>query len=374
ELFRRIGKIADAEDKLDEFISSPALYHYRNKMEYSFSAVVYDREKDEEYEGFALGFKKRGQWLSVEPMQKDSGLFDKQLEDRMPDIQRFFSEAGHSGWHAKKHSGFCRFLTVKKSFRDDTLLVNLTTSGSEVKRFDKAGFTALMQNILGNRLAGLLHTVNDDPGDRPNTTDGTREILLGKPELIESICGLKFRISPESFFQTNPQSAERLYTKALDYVFEKDLGEKPVVLDLFSGTGTITQLLAQRSQDKTIIGVEIVPEAVEDARSTAALNGLDNLDFYANDVGKFLLENPHYTGKIGTLIMDPPRAGIAPKTLRKVIRLDAERMVYISCNPATQARDMVTLQEQGYQLKKYSLVDQFPHTAHIESVALFEKA
>lgn len=373
ELFRRIGKIENAEDRLDEFIPSPSLYHYRNKMEYSFSGVGHNREKDEDYEGFALGFKKRGQWLSVEPMQKDSGLFDEELENHIPDIQRFFEDAGHTGWHGKHHIGFCRFLTVKRSFKNDTLLVNLTTSSSELERFDKAGFTRLMKHILGERLAGLLHTVNDDPGDRPNTTDGTREILHGKPELIEHICGLQFRISPESFFQTNPQSAERLYTKALDYVFERDLGDKPVVLDLFSGTGTITQLLAQRSKDKTIIGVEIVPEAVEDARSTAALNGLDNLDFYANDVGKFLLENPEYTGKIGTIIMDPPRAGIAPKTLRKVIRLDAERMVYISCNPATQARDMVTLHEYGYALKKYSLVDQFPHTAHIESVALFEK-
>ncbi len=373
ELFRRIGKLEKAEALLDAFIPSPELYHYRNKMEYSFSAVGYNREKDENYDGFALGFKKRGQWLAVEPLQKDSGLFDKELEDAMPKIQAFFRDRNHSGWHGKHHSGFCRFLMVKKSYATNSLLVNLTTSSSELDRFDKKGFTALIKDILGDRLAGLLHTVNDDLGDRPNATDGEREVLYGKGELIENICGLEFRISPESFFQTNPRSAERLYTKALDYVFESEADDKPVILDLFSGTGTITQLLAQRSRDKTIIGVEIVPEAVEDARSTATLNGLDNLDFYANDVGKFLLENPHYSGQIGTLIMDPPRAGIAPKTLRKIIRLGAERMVYISCNPATQARDMVTLEGNGYHLKKYSLVDQFPHTAHIESVGLFER-
>ena len=166
-------------------------------------------------------------------------------------------------------------------------------------------------------MSGLLHTINDDKGDRLNTSDGNRKLIYGSEELIEEINGLNFRISLESFFQTNPASAERLYNKALDYVFEKDLGDKPLVLDLFSGTGTITQLLAQRASNKKIIGVEIIEEAVQDAKKNAQMNGLDDLEFYANDVGKFLLEKPEYTGKIGTLVMDPPRAGIAPKTLRK---------------------------------------------------------
>jgi 23S rRNA (uracil-5-)-methyltransferase RumA len=373
ELFKRIGKIENSEELLDEFIPSPSHFHYRNKMEYSFSAVVYDRDKDEEYNGFALGFKKRGQWLSVEPMKGDCGIFDAQLENGFPTISAFFEKAGHTAWHAKTHEGFCRFLTVKKSFKSDSFLINLVTTSSELKRFDLEAFKQLLIDILGDRLSGLLHTINDDRGDRPNTSDGKRTLVYGTEELVEEINGLDFKISLESFFQTNPASAERLYSKALDYVFEADLGEKPLVLDLFSGTGTITQLLAQRATNKQIIGVEIVPEAVADAKKNALMNGLEDLQFYANDVGKFLLEKPEYTGKIGTLVMDPPRAGIAPKTLRKVIRLQAERMVYISCNPATQARDMATLEEAGYQLKKYSLVDQFPHTAHIESIALFEK-
>lgn len=374
ELFRRIGKIENSEELLDEFIPSPNNYHYRNKMEYSFSAVVHDRDQNKEFDGFALGFKKRGQWLSVEQMKKDSGLFDKPLEDAFPQITAFFTEKEHTAWHAKTHDGFCRFLTVKKSFKNDGLLINLVTTSSELDKFDPKEFLKLLKDILGDRLSGFLHTINNDRGDRPNTSDGKRKLIYGAPDLIEEINGLDFKISLESFFQTNPASAERLYNKALDYVFESELGDRPLILDLFSGTGTITQLLAQRAKDKKIIGVEIVEEAVEDAKKNAAMNGLNDLSFYANDVGKFLLENPDYTGKIGTLIMDPPRAGIAPKTLRKVIRLEAERMVYISCNPATQARDMETLQEAGYQLKKYSLVDQFPHTAHIESIALFEKA
>ena len=141
---------------------------------------------------------------------------------------------------------------------------------------------------------------------------------------------------------------------------------------MFCGTGTISQLLAKEHTGK-VIGVDIVESAIEDARISADRNGSSNIQFYAADVGKFLLEYPEYRGKIRTLVMDPPRAGIAPKTLRKVIRLQADRMVYVSCNPSTQARDIATLAENGYKLVQFKLVDQFPHTSHVESVALFER-
>jgi len=373
ELFRRIAKVDHVEELFDEFIPSPANFHYRNKMEYSFSAVVHNREKNEEHPGFALGFKKRGQWLSVEKLQGDTGMFEATLENQMPAIENYFTERGFTAWHPKERTGFCRFLTVKRSFHEKAMLINLVTSSSELEGFDRKEFTDFMLSLEGLNIKGLVHTVNDDTGDRPNTTDGVQHILFGEDELIEDILGLKFRISLESFFQTNPASAEKLYAKALDYVFETTPGTKPVVMDLFSGTGTITQLLAQRSENKEIIGVELVPEAVEDAKANAKLNGFNDLKFYTADVGKFLLEHPEYTNRIDTVVMDPPRAGIAPKTLRKVMRLNADRMVYISCNPATQARDIEILQQSGYKLIKFSLVDQFPHTAHIESVALFER-
>ncbi len=372
ELFRRIGKITNAEDLLDQYIESPRIFHYRNKMEYSFAAVEARPGDDKFHDGFALGFKRRGQWLAVENLEGDSGIFDQAIEDFLPKLRRFFMEAGHSAWHGKKHSGFCRMLAVRKSYVDDEILINFLSSSSELEQFDSDALTQLFRNEFGERLAGLIHTINDDISDRPKSTEGKRIILFGKETIREQINGLDFSISMESFFQTNPASAERLYQKALDYVFEKEIEDKPIILDLFAGTGTITQLLAQASTQSKVIGVEIVKEAVADAKKNAQANGINNLEFYANDVGKFLLENPHYAGKINTLTLDPPRAGIAPKTLRKVIRLGAERMVYISCNPATQARDMLTLAEHGYQLKKYSLVDQFPHTAHVEAVALFE--
>jgi len=145
------------------------------------------------------------------------------------------------------------------------------------------------------------------------------------------------------------------------------------VMDLFCGTGTIGQILASRSTNAKIIGVDIVASAIEDAIKNAERNNIDGLQFYTADVGKFLAERPEYKNKIRTIILDPARAGIAPKTLLKIININADRIVYVSCNPATQARDTEELRNHGYELKKISLVDQFPHTSHIETVVLFEK-
>jgi 23S rRNA (uracil-5-)-methyltransferase RumA len=177
----------------------------------------------------------------------------------------------------------------------------------------------------------------------------------------------------ESFFQTNPKSAELLYNKALDYVFEEEISSDKVIMDMFCGTGTIGQLLAKRNSAVKIVGVDIVEEAIEDAKRNAKRNSISGIDFYAADVGKFLKQHPDFIDKIQTIVLDPPRAGIAPKTLNKLIELNATHIVYISCNPSTQARDAVTLFQAGYQMEKLSFVDQFPHTGHIESVAKFKK-
>ena len=209
--------------------------------------------------------------------------------------------------------------------------------------------------------------------DRAKLEQGPSGLVTGNETIIESILGLKFEISMQSFFQTNPASAEKLYQKVVDYTFEDNDLENQVVMDLFCGTGTIGQILASKTTNTKIIGVDIVASAIDNAKRNAKLNGISDIDFYAADVGKFLKGYPQYEGKIGTIVLDPPRAGIAPKTLKKVISLGAKRIVYVSCNPSTQARDRVELRDSGYELKKFSLVDQFPHTAHVESIMLFEK-
>ncbi|MCE3295859.1 MAG: rRNA ((1939)-C(5))-methyltransferase RlmD [Crocinitomicaceae bacterium] len=375
DLYRKLANIQDIPDKLDTFISSPQHFNYRNKMEYSFSCIEHDVHTGEEKdEAFALGFKRRGTWWKVENLNKESGLFDKQWEDGLIEVRDFLQKTGLTAWHPPKKTGFFRHIVVRKSFFEDKLLINLVTSSEGLEEFDVQAFSAFLQQFLGKRLAGFQHTINDNVADRAKIENGQNQLLYGEEKIVEELLGLKFEISMESFFQTNPSCAELLYNKALDYVFEDNDLRGKVVMDLFCGTGTIGQILSRRSENTQIIGVDIVPEAIEDARKNAKRNNISGVEFFAADVGKFLKEFPHYAGKIGTIVLDPPRAGIAPKTLQKVIDLGSERIVYISCNPATQARDTDLLRQAGYQLEKISLADQFPHTSHVEAIAKFVKS
>jgi len=373
-LFKRIGKVSTIEDLFDEFVTSPNVFHYRNKMEYGFSAIGYDRVTKHDKDEFTLGFKRRGVWWMGDNLEKDSGLFDKQLEDHLKDIRKYCEDTGLQPWHGPKREGFFRYFVVRKSYKTDELLFNLVTTSPELEKFDLQKFAAFLVELFGDRVAGLLHTINDETGDRTIATSGSLELVYGKDKIVEELLGLNFEISMKSFFQTNPKCAEKLYSKVVEYVLEdKSKVDNTVVMDLFCGTGTIGQIIASKSDNTKIVGVDIVASAIEDAKENAKRNNSNGLQFYAADVGKFLTAHPEYKGKIKTIILDPARAGIAPKTLQKIIYLNADRMVYVSCNPATQARDTELLSEAGYQIKKISLVDQFPHTSHIETVVLFEK-
>jgi 23S rRNA (uracil1939-C5)-methyltransferase len=373
-LFKKIGKVENIEDLFDEFVTSPNLFHYRNKMEYGFSAIGYDRVTKRDKDEFTLGFKRRGVWWMGDDLNKDSGLFDKQMEDNLKNIKQYCIDTGLDPWHGPKREGFFRYFVVRKSFKTNELLCNLVTTSPELKKFDLHKFAGFLKDIFGERLAGLLHTINDETGDRTIATAGSLDLVYGKDKIVEELLGLDFEISMKSFFQTNPKCAEKLYNKVVAYVLEdKTKVDNTVVMDLFCGTGTIGQIIASKSENAKIVGVDIVASAIEDAEKNAKRNKIDGLQFYTADVGKFLTAHPEYENKIKTIILDPARAGIAPKTLQKIINLNADRMVYVSCNPATQARDTELLKEAGYLLKKISLVDQFPHTAHIETVVLFEK-
>jgi 23S rRNA (uracil1939-C5)-methyltransferase len=373
DVYRKIGRIPDPASLFDEFISSPEAFFYRNKMEYSFSCIEHVPETGEEIDdAFALGFKRRGTWWKVENLNKPSGLFDEQWETILPEFRYLLKSFGLPAWHPPRKEGFFRHIVVRKSFDQDQLLLHIVTSSAGIKKFDKAQVVSFLKEKLGNRLAGVWHTINDNVADRAKIENGTSELLFGDSVVVEKMLGLSFEISMESFFQTNPKSAERLYTKAIDYVCDhaKDGG---VIMDLFCGTGTIGQLVAQRVNAGEIIGVDIVEEAIEDAKRNAKRNKLEHLHFFAADVGKFLSLHPEYLNRIDTIVLDPPRAGIAPKTLQKVMALGASHLVYISCNPSTQARDTETLEQGGYKLTKLSLVDQFPHTSHIEAIVVYEK-
>jgi 23S rRNA (uracil1939-C5)-methyltransferase len=373
--FSKLSGINDIHSKFDTFISSPQHYHYRNKMEYSFSCIEHDLETNQELDNaFALGFKRRGTWWKVESLNKASGLFDEEWENKLKEVRLFLKETELPAWHPPQKKGFFRHIVVRKSFLNNQLLINLVTSNEGLDQFDIAAFGKFLQDLHPGRIAGLWHTVNDNVADRAKIENGHSQLIFGQSVIEEELAGLRFQISMESFFQTNPACAELLYDKALDYLFEDPFEPGDIAMDLFCGTGTIGQLMASRNPNVRIIGVDIVEKAIEDAKENAAKNGIQSVEFYAADVGKFLRDYPDFQGKIKRIMLDPPRAGIAPKTLQKVITLGAESIVYISCNPSTQARDASTLADAGYVLEKYALVDQFPHTGHIEAIAKFKKA
>ncbi|MEM7162289.1 MAG: 23S rRNA (uracil(1939)-C(5))-methyltransferase RlmD [Bacteroidota bacterium] len=370
EQFKRIALVSNIEDYLDEFVASPVLWHYRNKMEFNFSGIVWNIGDEKSHNGFGFGFKKRACWWASENLEKSSGLFDEQFENAMSRIRKYLEETGLPAYHHIRNEGFYRILQVKKSYFEDKLLMNLNTTSEGLDQFSLPAFYDFINDLFPNRVKGLIHSINDEVSDRFNGPEGQKSIL-GDPFIVEKINGLEFQINSYSFFQTNPKSAEVLYNKVIDYVFEEEV--KGQVLDLFCGTGTIAQLIAKREQNQLVTGVELVPEAVEDAKINAQKNELKNVKFIAADVGQFLKDHPEYQNQIDVLVLDPPRGGISKKALRAAMRLNARKVVYVSCNPSTQARDANWMNDFDYQLKKLSIVDQFPHTSHIETIAVFEK-
>lgn len=373
DLYRRFGEVDDVESVYGGWIAAPEHWHYRNKMEYSFSAIRHDLETDEKVDGFGLGFKHRGTWWAVENLDADSGLFDAEVESRLHRVRQWCEATGLPAWHPPRRQGFFRFLVVRRSLAENALLIQLVTTSAGLDTFDLQAFIALVRELWGARVAGILHTINDDTGERVEARDGEHRLIWGSDRITERLGELKFKIQMGSFFQTNPRSAELLYNEVIEQALAPATWSRRAYwMDLFCGTGTIAQWLA-RATHQPIIGVDIVPEAIADAQVSAAENGAEGIAFHAADVGKFLLEFPEYAGQIDTIILDPPRAGISPKTLRKIIRLGAPRLVYVSCNPATQARDLVELQAHGYRLKSLRLVDQFPHTSHVEAVARLDR-
>jgi len=375
ELYEKLGQIKDIHSRLDCFITSPLDFFYRNKMEYSFSCIGHNRETGEDIDGdFALGFKRRGTWWKVENLDYPSGLFDQEWESKLPEIRRYLHATNLPAWHPPQKIGFFRHLVVRKSFYTNQLLVNLVSSSQGIELFDGQQFGFFLQELFGDRIAGLQHTINDDVSDRSKLENGSSATIFGSSTIEEKIIDLSFNISMESFFQPNPKCAELFYQKAIDYALEEPLSNKHVFLDLFCGTGTIGQLLARQNQSIEVIGVDIIEQAILDAQENARKNKLDKeIRFFASDVGKFLRNYPEFNQQIACIILDPPRAGIAPKTLQKIIDLQADTIVYISCNPSTQARDAAILYQAGYRIDKLSLIDQFPHTGHIEALAKFVK-
>jgi len=366
---------------------SPKQYEYRNKMEFSFG---------DEYKGgpLALGQHKRGSFYDILTVT-ECQIVDEDFRAILKATVEFFGERGVTFFHRLTHVGYLRHLLVRKAVKTQEILVDLVTT-TQYEELLQAGAFVRPESVsedveyislngvseeelltqwkdmlcgleLKGELKGVLRTKNDSLADVVRN-DAT-EILYGQDYFYEELLGLKFKISPFSFFQTNSLGAEVLYETAREFILSDNADELQgkVVYDLYSGTGTIAQMLA--SVSKEVVGVEIIEEAVEAAKENAALNGLDNCKFLAGDVLKVLdtiEEKPDY------IVLDPPRDGIHPKAIEKIIKYGVENMIYISCKPTSLARDLEIFLARGYDVKKICCVDMFPHTYHVETVCVLE--
>ena len=330
---------------------SPVKQAYRNKMEFSFG----DEYKDGP---IALGMHKRGSFHDIVNVT-DCQIVDEDYRKILDCTLEAARESGLLYYHRMKHTGYFRHLLVRKAVKTEEILVDLvTTTETDAQAFLDTWVKKLLELELDGKMAGILHTKNDSVADV--VKDEGTEVPYGQDYFYEELLGLKFKITPFSFFQTNSLGAEVLYETAREYI--GDINEK-VIFDLYSGTGTIAQILAPVA--KKIVGVEIVEEAVEAAKENAALNGLDNCIFWAGDVLKVIDE----LGEVPDLIMlDPPRDGVNPKALMKILNFGVDRLVYIACKPTSLARDLEMIQGRGYKVEKISCVDLFPNTYHVETV------
>ena len=335
--------------------ASPRKEAYRNKMEFSFG----DEYKDGP---LALGMHKRGSFHDIVNVQ-ECRIVDEDFRKILSSTLEYAKNSGLPYYHRMRHTGFYRHLLVRKAVKTGEVLIDLVTTTQEefLGHFDSQGWVETLRSLeLSGRIAGILHTRNDSVADV--VKDEGTDILFGEDYFYEELLGLRFKITPFSFFQTNSLGAEVLYEKARSYIGET---KDKVIFDLYSGTGTIAQILAPVA--KKVVGVEIVEEAVEAAKENARMNGLSNCTFWAGDVLKVIDE----LGEVPDLIvLDPPRDGVNPKALEKIIRFGVEKMVYIACKPTSLARDLEMLQGRGYQVERMGCVDLFPGTYHVETVVL----
>ncbi|HZG48846.1 MAG TPA: 23S rRNA (uracil(1939)-C(5))-methyltransferase RlmD [Thermoleophilaceae bacterium] len=330
---------------------APALerLHYRNKLEYSFG-------EDERGE-LVLGFHRAGRWDLIDPVERDI-LASERVDRLRAAVGDWCRAEGLSAWDRRDQNGLLRNLVAREGRRAGVLQARLVTSPGSSLRVDELAAACPADSFLWTRAEGVAET----------TRSGETEIVRGSAYVEEELGGLRLRISPDAFFQTNTEMAELLYRQAADLA---GLSGREKVLDLFCGIGTIALLMALDAGE--VWGVEIVESAVADAIENARLNGIDNASFFAGDVRLAMRPLLEKSGRPDVVVVDPPRAGLSQKIVRRVLEAEAHRIVYVSCNPTTLAPNARQIVDAGYELRTVRPVDMFPQTPHIECVALLEK-
>ncbi|MFL0194858.1 23S rRNA (uracil(1939)-C(5))-methyltransferase RlmD [Clostridium sp. WILCCON 0269] len=334
---------------------SPEEFGYRNKMEFSFG----DEEKDGE---LTLGMHMKGKAFSIINVD-ECKIVDEDFTLVLDKVVKYFRTKALPYYKVRSHNGYLRNLVLRKGKNTAELLINIVAT-SQIQ-FDFSEITEILKDMkYKGKLSGILHTINDSLSDVVQIDK--LEILYGNDYIMEEILGLKFKISPKTFFQTNSKGAEKLYCIVKEFL--GDCSSK-TIFDLYCGTGTIGQIVA--SNAKKVIGVELVEEAVESANENARLNKIENCKFIAGDVAKVIetLED-----KPDLIILDPPRPGIHPKALKQIIDFNVSEIIYVSCNPKTLVQDLKVLIDAGYEIDKVKFMDMFPHTPHVECVVRIYKA
>ncbi|PID80150.1 MAG: 23S rRNA (uracil(1939)-C(5))-methyltransferase RlmD [Clostridiales bacterium] len=340
--------------RVAKIIASPSIYHYRNKMEYSFGDLAKGGQLN-------LGMHRKGRFYDVVSIPR-CHIVDDDYNTITAALERLCRTEGWAKYNRNSGEGVMRNLVIRKGCFTGEILIGLATSSAS---FDvqKVVDTLLALQLKG-QIVGIYHLINDDVADVVKPQPGDH-LVYGRDYFYEKICGMTFKVSFHSFFQTNSRGAEVLYREALALI--PDLDDK-VVYDLFSGTGTIAQIVAQSA--KSVQAIEIVADAVAAAKQNARDNGVTNCTFLTGDVFKILDE---VTEKPDVIIVDPPRAGMTPKTVQKIADYDVAQILYISCNPKTMVANLKDFFARGYALKSCFLVDLYPHTPLVEAVALLTK-
>jgi len=332
----------------------PSQYSYRNKMEYTFGDEVKGGEMH-------LGLHEKGKFMNIVDVS-ECQLVHKDFNLLVETTLNFALEKGYTHYNRKSHTGLCRNLIIRRGVRTNEIVVNIVTTSDG--NFDEESYKETLLGLnLDHTLVGIIHTFCDSVSDA--VTCEKLNIIYGREYYNEEIMGLKFKVGPFSFFQTNVEAAERLYKDAISLI---DNFEGKTVFDLYCGTGTITQALATKAGHA--IGVEIVEEAIVTAKESAKVNNLNNCTFIAGDVNQVLktLEE-----KPDVIVVDPPRSGIVPKAMQQILDYGVDQIVYISCNPKTMVPNLTMAQLCGYSIKQIQAYDNFPFTKHIESICLLEK-
>jgi 23S rRNA (uracil1939-C5)-methyltransferase len=358
QLEAKAGQVADALARIGGFadlglepaVPAESIFHYRNKLEYSFTETP---------DGVGLGLHRAGRWDEVLDIEKC--WLTTEVGNAIRNAVRGWARAeGLSVYDQATHEGYLRHLVVREGRNTAQALVVLVTAPGRLE-----GEERLIETLQRfPEVRSIYHAVNDRPAE---TTNVPSKLLWGEDAIEEEILGLRFRVRPNAFLQTNTAMAEVLYSLVLEYA---GLTGDETVFDLYCGTGTIGLSMARDAL--TVWGVEVSEESVACAIENAELNGITNTAFFAGEVGDSIEELHERAGKPDVVVVDPPRAGLSGKALRRIARLEPARIVYVSCNPTTlagNAKDLVG--EHGYRLERARPVDMFPHTPHIETVALF---